>query len=391
MSLTSGTKIGSYEILDAIGAGGMGEVYRAKDARLNRIVALKILPADFAADANRIGRFEQEARSASALNHPNIITIHDIGSVDSTSYIAMEFVEGKSLRELLNGPALPIRRIVQIAAQLADGLDKAHAAGIVHRDLKPENIMVSKDGFVKILDFGLAKLIVPSTDEVSALQTIPRTDVGTVLGTVGYMSPEQASGRHTDFRSDQFSLGVILYEMIAQKRPFQRKSSVETMAAIINEDPEPIGTLNSQTPPPLRWIVERCLMKDPEERYASTRDLAHDLQNIRDHISETDRTRIDSVASAGKKRAQRIWNIAASLVIIALSILLILAWKRNRAPSTSSTVRLSFLPPEGYNAGIRTRNLTRWKRCGLCCRQTGYRSALDQASQCIGSSTPCRN
>jgi dipeptidyl aminopeptidase/acylaminoacyl peptidase len=267
----------------------MGEVFRARDTRLGREVAIKVLPEGLAADPERRARFEQEARSASALNHPNIVTLHDIGDASGLSYLAMEYVEGRTLRELLAGGPLPTRKTLDLAAQLADGLAKAHGAGIVHRDLKPENVMVSKDGFLKILDFGLAKLTAPLSGSQSDLQTAvaPDTDAGAVLGTVGYMSPEQASGRAVDLRADQFALGAILYEMVTGKRPFQRATAAETLTAIIREDPEEVAQLNPRAPAPLRWIIGRCLEKDPEDRFASTTDLARDLASLREHLSES--------------------------------------------------------------------------------------------------------
>jgi serine/threonine protein kinase/Tol biopolymer transport system component len=288
VTLSPGTRLGPYEVLGQLGAGGMGEVWRARDSRLQREVAIKVLPGELSSDAGRLKRFEKEARSASALNHPNIVTIYEIGFADSVSFIAMELVEGKTLRELLFAGPLPIKRVLAIAAQAADGLARAHEAGIVHRDLKPENVMVAKDGRVKILDFGLAKLTHVETGgvETTHLPTETGTDAGTVLGTVGYMSPEQASGQPVDFRSDQFSFGSILYEVLTGKRAFQRKSGVQTLAAIIQEEPEPVGAVNPLIPAPLRWIVERCLAKDSEARYASTKDLAHDLASLRDHLSE---------------------------------------------------------------------------------------------------------
>ncbi len=262
----------------------MGEVYRARDSRLGRDVALKVLPGDLAADKERMQRFEQEARAASALIHPSIVTIYELGQAGDTTYIAMELVEGETLRALLLAGALPLRKAIQIAAQVADGLAKAHTAGIVHRDLKPENLMVSRDGFVKILDFGLAKLTAP-LDSVSsdASTTGPQTDTGVLLGTVGYMSPEQATGRPLDFRSDQFSLGSLLYETATGKPAFRRGTPAETLASILRDDPEPIGSVNLQAPAPLCWVIERCLAKHPEDRYASTRDLARDLAALRDH------------------------------------------------------------------------------------------------------------
>src|SRR5512143_3682010 len=222
MALSPGSRIGPYEIVSALGAGGMGEVYRAKDSRLGREVAVKVLPEGLASDHDRLSRFEQEARSASALNHPNIVTIYEIGSTGQVSYIAMELVDGKTLREVLEEGPCPTKRLLGIAAQIADGLARAHGAGIVHRDLKPENLMVTKEGFVKILDFGLAKLSLPESGEVSAMPTLarPETHPGIVLGTVGYMSPEQAGGRLVDFRSDQFALGSILYELATGRRAF---------------------------------------------------------------------------------------------------------------------------------------------------------------------------
>ena len=288
----------------------MGEVYRARDSRLGREIALKILPAEFSTSRERLDRFEQEARSASALNHPNIITIYDVGSSNSISYLCMELVEGKSLRDVLNEGPIPFRRAVTIASQLADGLAKAHAAGIVHRDLKPENLMISKDGFLKILDFGLAKMTLTPTLEASNLQT--QTGVGMLVGTAGYMSPEQASGKSIDFRSDQFSFGAILYEMITGKRPFKKNTAAETMAAIIRDEPESLNSLNPQTPPVLRWIVDRCMAKDPEDRYASTRDLARDLQAIRDHISE-----VNSPTAIAAQPPKRFRFLIPSLILIA--------------------------------------------------------------------------
>jgi predicted ATPase len=284
-ALTSGTKLGQYEIVELLGSGGFGEVYRARDTRLDRNVAIKILPAAFSADSERLHRFEQEARSASALNHPNIITIHELGHDGSTHYIAMELVEGKTLRELFASGLLPMRQVIEIAAQVAEGLTKAHEAGIAHRDLKPENLMVSHDGFVKILDFGLAKLTSPSGEGPDG-RTTGQTSPGLVLGTVGYMSPEQASGQQLDFRSDQFSFGLVLYEMVTGKRAFQRSTVAETMVAILREEAEPIGVQNPDAPAPLCWAIERCLAKEPDKRYVSTRELARELAAIRDRFSE---------------------------------------------------------------------------------------------------------
>jgi Tol biopolymer transport system component len=298
----------------------MGEVYRAKDARLAREVAVKVLPESLAMDPERLRRFEKEARSASALNHQNIVTIHDIGSEGSTSYIAMELVDGTTLRTMCAGP-IPIKKLLQIASQIAEGLSRAHEAGIVHRDLKPENVMIRKDGLVKILDFGLAKLSSTGSgsDEGSQLPTMTGTQPGVVVGTVSYMSPEQASGEPLDFRSDQFSFGSILYEMCTGKRAFQRRTAVDTLAAILNEEPEPIASINAQVPAPLRWIVERCHAKDPRERYVATEDLARDLSSLRDHISEG--LSVSGVMPAASKaggigaRGRRLWLLMGGVAL----------------------------------------------------------------------------
>jgi serine/threonine protein kinase len=289
VTVSTGSRLGSYEILSPLGAGGMGEVYRARDTRLGREVAVKVLPEEVSSDPERLRRFEREARAASALSHPNIVTIYEVARVDATSFIAMELVEGKTLRELAAGAALPFRKILSIAPQIAEGLAKAHAAGIVHRDLKPENVMVTADGIVKILDFGLAKLTRPETDSG---RTVPGSTVsaatrpGIALGTVSYMSPEQASGHPVDYRSDQFSLGSMLYEMAAGKQAFRQPTTAQTLASIIEDEPEPIGMTAPKTPVPLRWVIERCLSKEPKGRYASTDDLARELSDLRDHISE---------------------------------------------------------------------------------------------------------
>jgi Tol biopolymer transport system component len=322
MPLNAGARIGPYEVLAPLGVGGMGEIYRARDPRLGREVALKVLPEEFSADSDRLARFEREARSASALNHPHIVTVYDVGRADSLSYIAMELVDGRTLRELLASGAIPGKRAVSIAAQAADALAKAHSAGIVHRDLKPENVMVSKDGFVKILDFGLAKLMSPAVSETGshAPTAIDATRPGAVLGTVGYMSPEQARGGEVDFRSDQFSFGSILYEMASGRRAFHGDSAPETMSAIIRDEPESLARAAPAGPPPYRWIVERCLQKDPDERYASTRDLSRELADLRDHFSEIDRSGTFVEPAAGvQARSRRSWLALAGAALLAFA------------------------------------------------------------------------
>jgi predicted ATPase len=287
MALSAGTRLGPYEILAHLGSGGMGEVYRAKDTRLAREVAIKILSSSLASNQERLDRFEQEARSASILNHPNIVTIYELGEANSVHYIAMELVKGNTLRELLAGGVIPIRKIIHLAAQVAEGLAKAHKAGIVHRDLKPENLMVCEDGLVKILDFGLAKLA-PANEEVCDMRTMDgcQTVPGLILGTVEYMSPEQVSGRHIDFRADQFSFGVVLYELVAGKLAFRGHTGAETLAAILRDQPDPVSSQRAEAPAPLCWVIERCLAKEPEKRYLSTSDLARDIAAIRDGFSE---------------------------------------------------------------------------------------------------------
>ena len=267
-----------------LGAGGMGEVYRARDTKLGRQVAIKVIGVEALANPGAVRRFQHEARAASGLNHPGIVTIYDIGEADGPFFIAMELVEGQTLRQLLGRGRPPLRKTLQIASQLADALAKAHEAGIVHCDVKPENVMVTGEGHVKIVDFGLAKLSdsapsAPASDR-------DRTTERMIFGTVGYMSPEQASGEPADFRADQFAFGAILYEMATGSRAFQKETSAETLSMIIRGEPERPLTLNPSLPEPLIWTIERCLSKDPADRYASTRDLARDLQTLRDRSTD---------------------------------------------------------------------------------------------------------
>jgi predicted ATPase len=293
-TLSPGARFGTYEILQRLGAGGMGEVYRARDTRLDREVAIKTVSPDHHSQPEALSRLEQEARSACALNHPNIVTIYELGHVDGTRFIAMELVEGNTVRELLASGPIPFRKAVAIAAQIADGLAKAHELGIVHRDLKPENLMVTSDGAAKILDFGLAKLLSVDRNQGSATTTInPITEQGTVMGTIGYMSPEQTNGADVDFRSDQFSFGSVLYEMVTGLPAFQKKTHAETTAAILRDQPERIGAKMLQAPAPFIWIVERCLAKDPKQRYSSTRMLARELAAVRDGVADMSVRRSD--------------------------------------------------------------------------------------------------
>ncbi len=349
MTISAGSRLGPYEILAPLGTGGMGEVYRAKDPRLARDVAIKVLPEDLAQSSDRLARFEQEARAASGLNHPNIITIYDIGRAESASYISMELVDGKTLRETLASGPLPVRKLLPIAAQVADGLAKAHGAGIVHRDLKPENVMISKDGFVKILDFGLAKLAAPPSQEGSHLPTAsPATEPGVVLGTVGYMSPEQAAGQSVDFRADQFSLGSMLYEMASGRRAFQKTTTVETLTAILREEPKPLAELSPELPAPLAWIVERCLAKDPDDRYASTRDLARELATVRDHLSEIGHSGERALPGLpGTPRARR-WPVPFSAGL-AVGLAAALAFSALRRPAPTEPAAIRYLTYSGHD------------------------------------------
>ncbi|MBI1790601.1 MAG: serine/threonine protein kinase [Acidobacteria bacterium] len=281
MSLPPGAWLGPYQVLAPLGAGGMGEVYRAKDTRLGRDVAIKVLPTAFANDPDRLRRFEQEARAAGALNHPNILVIHDIGAHDDVPYVVSELLEGETLRARLNTGTLPQRKAVEYAQAIAHGLAAAHAKGIVHRDLKPENLFITKDSRVKILDFGLAKLTHPDlAGECADAPTVSvHTALGVVLGTLGYMSPEQVRGRPTDHRCDIFSFGAILYEMLSGQRAFGGQA-VEVMSAILRDDPVEVSKIHPGVSPALERVVRRCLEKDPEERFQSARDLGFALEAL---------------------------------------------------------------------------------------------------------------
>ncbi len=279
-------RFGVYEILQSLGAGGMGEVYRAKDTRLEREVAIKTLSLERCSQPDALARFEQEARSACALNHPNIVTIYELGQVNGTRYIAMELVHGETVRGLLASGPIPFRKAIAIAAQIAEALAKAHEMGVVHRDLKPENLMVSGDATAKILDFGLAKLRGSNPAQGSDAVSTKITQDGVIMGTIDYMSPEQTAGTDVDFRSDQFSFGSVLYEMVTGVSAFRKKTQAETIAAILRDEPEHFGSRMLQAPAPFVWIVERCLAKDPAQRYSSSRDLARDLAAVRDRLAE---------------------------------------------------------------------------------------------------------
>src|SRR5499425_2730883 len=289
MSLASGTKLGPYEVLGPLGAGGMGEVYRARDTRLERTVAIKILPAHLSSDPGRKQRFEREAKTISSLNHPHICVLHDVGHQDGIDYLVMECLEGETLAKRLEKGALPLEQVLKLGAQIADALDKAHRAGIVHRDLKPGNIMLTPTG-AKLLDFGLAK---PATAAVSgmtltaaAMQTTPVTQEGTIVGTFQYMSPEQVEGKELDGRSDIFSLGAVLYEMVTGQQAFEGKSRLSVASAILEKEPEAIAKLKPLTPHVLDHVIRRCLAKHREDRWQSAHDLKLELQWINDSRSQ---------------------------------------------------------------------------------------------------------
>jgi serine/threonine protein kinase/tetratricopeptide (TPR) repeat protein len=338
-ALDCGTMLGSYEILAPLGSGGMGEVYRARDTHLNRDVAVKVLSPIFAHDPNLLMRFRREARVLASLNHPNIVTIYDVGQDGPTVYIAMELVDGKALDERLASGAMPMRDVLDIATQIGAGLAVAHESGIVHRDLKPKNVMIRKDGLTKILDFGLSKLA-PGFPTPASDGTPAATEEGVLLGTIDYMSPEQASGLPTDFRSDQFSFGSLLYEMVTGRRPFHRDTGPQTLAAIIEDEPKPIASLNPRFPSALETIVRRCMAKKPEKRYASTQELARDLKEIRDS-SATEETRSLPAIARMYLRRLPLW------VEIAFAIALVVAGIGIVAPRIPENVRIwsgSFSP-----------------------------------------------
>jgi serine/threonine-protein kinase len=361
MPAVVGARFGRYELLSRIGAGGMGEVYRARDLDLQRDIAIKFLPAQYATDAERLARFAQEARAASALNHPNIVTIHEIGQAFGQPYIVMELVDGLTLHDMLGRGRIEPKRAIGLAAQVAEGLAKAHAAGIVHRDLKPENVMVTRDGFAKILDFGLAKLRVERDVEAAPKEGTedddtrvgPATALGVILGTVGYMSPEQAAGLPAVPQSDQFSLGAIVYEMATGQRAFARPTSVQTLSAILESEPTPIQELSPTFPATARWTVERCLAKRPENRYASTADLAHDLRDVRDHFSEvTTGLRTSAIRKwVASPRVRRRGLVGATVALALFGLLLVPAVNDfarsalgfNRLPDEK---RVAVMPPE---------------------------------------------
>ncbi len=331
--MQSGARLGPYEITALIGAGGMGEVYRARDTRLGRDVAIKVLPSEYAADPDRLHRFEQEARAASALNHPNILTVYDVGSHEGAPYLVTELLEGESLRERLRNGALPARKAVELAVQIARGLAAAHEKGIIHRDLKPENLVVTKDGHAKILDFGLAKLLHTPQEAAVTPTVADTTQPGMVMGTVAYMSPEQVRGQPVDHRSDIFSLGVVLYEMISGRKTFGRDSAAGTLSAILEHDPPDLAAIGHPVAPAVDGIVRRCLEKRPEDRFHSAHDLALALE-----AASTSELAVARPGSRARPLLRPRWLAAAGATV---AVLAVAAWLGMRGAHTPRQVPLA--------------------------------------------------
>src|SRR5215471_11659225 len=312
VTLKPGTRVGDYEVHKLIGSGGMGEVHQARDLRLARNVAIKVLPYFLTNDHDRLRRFEQEARAAAALNHPNILAVYQMGLYEDAPYLVSELLEGKTLRELMKEGPLPWRNAIEYGVQIVRGLAAAHSKGITHRDLKPENVFVTKDGHVKILDFGLAKL----ADPPSSLHSGVATEAGLVMGTVGYMSPEQVRGQEADYRTDFFAFGAILYEVLCGHRAFKKPNAAETMSAILNEDPPSISQLARTIPPGLQRVVHRCLEKNREQRFQSASDLAFALEALSDSAIHA--------VPAGETEQRRWPNAALLAPIIAVTACVVL-------------------------------------------------------------------
>jgi eukaryotic-like serine/threonine-protein kinase len=349
MAILPGTRLGPHEILAAIGKGGMGEVYRARDTRLDRIVAIKILPDHLADRADLRERFEREARTIASLNHPHICTIYDVGHQNGTDYLVMEYLEGETLAQRLQKGPPPPEQVLQYAIQIADALDKAHRKGITHRDLKPGNIMLTKGG-AKLLDFGLAKLTQPPAVSDATVSTLPKgsiTGEGSIIGTLQYMAPEQLEGGEVDARTDIFAFGAVVYEMATGKKAFEGKSQASLIAKILETDPPPMSSLQPMTPPALERIVKSCLAKDPDERWQSAADLARDLKWIAEPGSQS--TSGVGVLPAWKGFRNRTfmylgWAVATVLLVAFAAIFF---RKSTGVPSTAAVVRASIVLPTG--------------------------------------------
>src|SRR6267378_1871822 len=344
MALTSGTRLGPYEILAPLGAGGMGEVYRARDTRLERKVAIKILPSHLSENPILRQRFEREAKAISSLSHPHICVLYDIGNQDGIQFLVMECVEGETLAKRLEKGPLPLEQMLKYGTQIADALDKAHRTGVVHRDLKPGNVMLTGSG-AKLLDFGLAKAAPPlaagETLTAAATRTTPVTQQGTIVGTFQYMSPEQVEGKDVDVRCDIFSFGSVLYEMVTGLRAFPGKSQISVASAILEKDPEPISALQPLTPPALDRAIRCCLAKDPEDRWQTARDLLLELKWIAGGGSQT------GLPSEGTPRSRSYNRLSWTLVaVLSLSVLVLLSISRQQVPASAPPVHFLIHPPE---------------------------------------------
>src|SRR5262249_15239538 len=332
MGLSTGTKVGAYEIKSQLGAGGMGEVYRARDSSLGRDVAIKMLPGFFSSDPERLRRFEQEARAAASLNHPNILAVHQMGTCEGAPYIVSELLEGLTLREHVRHGPLLTRKAVDYAVQIAYGLGAAHDKGIVHRDLKPENLFVMRDGRVKILDFGLAKLTQTNPDPSAPTRSLDQqTEAGLVMGTIAYMSPEQVRGEPADHRSDIFAFGAILYEMLSGRGQFQRTTTPEPLTAILRDDPPSLSSQIPTVQPSLQRIVQRCLEKSPEQRFHSAQDLAFALESLSSYSDSA----LATFLGTARVKPWRKWLLPSALAaIVVVSAAAALLVGRHFAPTT---------------------------------------------------------
>jgi tetratricopeptide (TPR) repeat protein/TolB-like protein/predicted Ser/Thr protein kinase len=341
-----GTTVSHYKILEKIGEGGMGEVYLAEDTKLKRQVSLKFLPADLTRDETRKQRFIQEARAAAAIQHPHIAAVYDIDEADGRTFIAMEYIPGESLREVIESQKLNVRRSLELGSQIADGLAKAHEKGVVHRDMKPENVLVSEDGYAKIIDFGLAKLLEPlvqASEASEETETRFKTKEGLVMGTVAYMSPEQARGDTVDARSDIFSFGTLLYEMLSGNSPFRRRTAAESLSAVLKESPPPVTITGLETPAQMQWILRKALAKEPAERYQSMKDLALDVREMREEVGSVSRPAVVTpypslsavaLAKAGpllKGERLKIWAAVAVGIVAVAALAFYLGGRRDEA------------------------------------------------------------
>jgi eukaryotic-like serine/threonine-protein kinase len=351
MTLANGTNIGRYEIRSQLGAGGMGEVYQARDPKIDRDVAIKVLPAAVSSDVDRLKRFEQEVQATGKLNHPNILAVYDVETHDGAPYVVYELLEGETLRDRLRGGALSTRKAVEFASQIANGLAAAHAKGIIHRDLKPDNIFITNDGHLKILDFGLAKLIEPLSNAENQTDVLTRkvnTDPGAVLGTAGYMSPEQVRGRAVDHRTDIFSFGAVFYEMLSGRRAFHGDSAIETLNAILKEDPADLTATNPNIAPALERIVSHCLEKSPERRFQSATDIAFAIDSLSGATSFSSRQTLGTLGSNLPShfwtRERLIWSSVCALLLLAVTALAVSNLSRSQ-PNTHA-IQLAFsIPP----------------------------------------------